>query len=80
MSRFLLYLCLLLPLTTAQGAKVPGPPATEAKAVDYLASGIEALGRTLYVYKDFADGFNNFTEKVWIGDSGNDIPKMDEVA
>ena len=34
----------------------------------------------LWVYRDFADGLNNFTQKAWMGDSNFSIPAMDEAS
>jgi len=54
--------------------------AAQSSAVAYFVSALEQQDRTLYVYKDFADGLNNFTQKAWIGDSNNDVPGMNEAA
>jgi len=55
-------------------------PAAGSKAALWLESGLAALDNTLYVYKDFADGVNNFTQKAWMGDSNLNIPAMNEAA
>jgi len=61
---------------------MPQPDGTSAgdgaKAAGYITNSLAALDHTLYVYKDFADGANNFTQKAWIGDSYENIPGMNE--
>ncbi|MCL1846544.1 MAG: hypothetical protein FWF91_01085 [Coriobacteriia bacterium] len=49
-------------------------------AVDYIESRLAEFDQVLYVYKDFVDGANNYTQKAWLGDSNNDIPEMREDA
>ena len=40
----------------------------------------ENSSRRLYVYKDFVDSVNNFTQKMWMGDSFENIIPMNEKA
>jgi hypothetical protein len=49
-------------------------------AAEYLESRAAEQDSVLYVYKDFYDGVNNFTQKAWVGDRDSDIPEMDEAA
>ncbi|MDR3053769.1 MAG: hypothetical protein LBU48_07910 [Coriobacteriales bacterium] len=54
--------------------------AAQSHAADYLANRVAEFDRTLYVYKDFSDGANNFTQRAWMGSSTENIPQMDEAA
>ena len=56
------------------------PFPTESAAADYLERRVADMDRRLYVYKDFVDGVNNFTQKMWMGDSSKNIPPMNEKA
>ncbi|MDR1210131.1 MAG: terpene cyclase/mutase family protein [Clostridiales bacterium] len=59
----------------------PSPVAAEIpSAADALEKMLAESDKLLYVYKDFVDGGNNFTQKAWIGDSLSDVPAMDEAA
>ncbi|MDR0452285.1 MAG: hypothetical protein LBH15_04515 [Treponema sp.] len=71
----LLFSCFNLFSGGAQGKNRNSIPAAE-----YLGSRVAELDRVLYVYRDFYDGMNNFTQKAWVGDSDSDIPEMDEAA
>ncbi|MCL2639424.1 MAG: hypothetical protein FWD53_01120 [Phycisphaerales bacterium] len=61
----------------------PEPPEPESAAADWLAALVEQQYKSLYIYKDYADGMNNFTQKVWMCDQSlNELqpPEMDEMA
>jgi hypothetical protein len=49
-------------------------------AADYIEARLKEFDQTLYVYKDYLDGSNNFTQKAWMGDSYDKIPAMSEDA
>jgi hypothetical protein len=56
--------------------------AASETAVQFIASQLEQSETRLYVYNDFADGRNYFTQKAFMGDNYNsaNIPAMDEAA
>lgn len=66
--------------------KTPGtPPVTPEEptpetptAVDFLESQLQEMDTVLYVYKDYADGLNHFTQKMWTGDNDLNVPEMNE--
>jgi hypothetical protein len=85
----LLCLSVLSACTGGGGGNTSEPPSSSpsesspgiSAAADYLETRLKEFDRVLlYVYKDFADGMNNFTQKAWIGDSSAEIPGMDEAA
>jgi hypothetical protein len=49
-------------------------------AADYIESRLAEADRVLYVYKDFVDGANYYTQKAWISDYNGQIPAMREDA
>jgi hypothetical protein len=49
-------------------------------AADWLASSLAAQDNRVYVYKDYADGLNNFTQPAFISDSYKDVPAVEETA
>jgi hypothetical protein len=53
---------------------------TSSSAADYFKDNLAALDKTLYVYRDFADGLNTFTQKAWMGSNSSNVPAMDEAA
>jgi hypothetical protein len=57
-----------------------GDPQPTPSAVGYIVKSLAEFDRTLYVYKDFDDGANNYTQKAWMGDSYENIPAMQEDA
>lgn len=71
-------------------AEVPmasaGTPSAEkeglpsSKALDYIAGRVDEATNRLYVYKDFADGLNNYTQKAFVGNHYDSPPAMDEKA
>ena len=68
------------PLVNLLGIGATAPPAAQADAANCLENRLTEMAKTVYVYQDFADGANNFTQKVWMGENNNDIPSMDEAA
>jgi hypothetical protein len=75
----------LLPLSSlfffaALCAGAEGGATPNSKAADWLESQLAAQDKVLWVYRDFADGLNHFTQKAWIGDNGNNVPSMDEAS
>ncbi|MDR0839552.1 MAG: hypothetical protein LBN99_07960 [Oscillospiraceae bacterium] len=70
-------------LVSAMAASAPVPGGTtraESTAANALVAQLAAMDSVLYVYKDFADGANNFTQKAWMGSSDSNVPEMDEAA
>ena len=61
-------------------AQTSATPQSASAAADWLASQLAAEDNTLWVYRDFDDGLNNFTQKAWMGDTNTNIPTMDEAA
>lgn len=51
-----------------------------SSASDYLESRLKEYDSVLYVYKDFADGANYYTQKAWMGSDYKDVPMMREDA
>jgi hypothetical protein len=45
-----------------------------------LEKRLQEYDNTLYVYKDFVDGANHYTQKAWMGSSNDNIPTMAEDA
>ncbi|MDR0355475.1 MAG: hypothetical protein LBJ64_07030 [Deltaproteobacteria bacterium] len=64
---------------TAEGAAEgrSGPP-TVPFAAEWIENSLAEHDRVLYVYKDFGDGVNHFTQKAWMGDNFRKIPVMRE--
>lgn len=62
---------------TPEPAPQPAPTSTAARC---LAARVAENDSLLYVYKDFADGLNHFTQKAWMGSDLSDIPPMNEHA
>lgn len=58
----------------------PGEAVSFSRAADYIEHRAAELDSMLYVYKDHADGFNNFTQEAFMGDSYSNIPEMNEAA
>ena len=58
----------------------PSAPAPQSQAAAWLESKLAEEDDTLWVYRDFADGMNCFTQKAWMGNSLDNIPEMDEAA
>jgi hypothetical protein len=65
---------------TASGSPATPPSPGASGAAGSLVSRLAELDKNLYVYRDFADGFNNFTQKAWMGDNAANVPKMNEAA
>jgi hypothetical protein len=55
---------------------------TENTAIDFITSQLENNKTRLYVYNDFADGRNYYTQKAFMGDNyrQENIPEMNEAA
>jgi hypothetical protein len=53
---------------------------SSSAAADYIEGRLNAVNQKLYVYKDFVDGLNNFTQKAWMGDTNDHVPPMNEAA
>ena len=66
-------------LEGGSGASSAGP-GYKSQAAEYLAGRLDENDKRLYVYRDFSDGLNNFTQKAWMGDGYDDVPPMDEAA
>ncbi len=64
----------------ALSSGTPGFAAPESKAVQWLEAELAAQDEVLWVYKDFSDSLNHFTQKAWMGDSNYAIPEMNEAA
>jgi hypothetical protein len=47
-------------------------------AAEYLGNSLKEYDKSLYVYKDFADGANYYTQKSWMGDGFDNVPRMRE--
>jgi len=60
--------------------KASAGPVVKATAVDWLAAQLAQQDYARYVYKDYADGLNHFTQKIWMGDHASNVPEMDEAA
>ncbi|MDR0986186.1 MAG: hypothetical protein LBL98_00620 [Ruminococcus sp.] len=75
MSAILAGIILLMSLTI----KIYAAP---DKSVQFIASQLETSKTRLYVYKDFADGRNYYTQKAFMGDNyiQSNIPAMNEAA
>ena len=54
--------------------------AGESGAAKWLESKMAEQDKILWVYRDFTDGFNNFTQKAWMGSGYSNIPAMNEAA
>ncbi|MDR1029135.1 MAG: hypothetical protein LBL63_06925 [Clostridiales Family XIII bacterium] len=68
---------------SSEAPETPAPkpdPTTSSAAADYMEGRLKEYDDTLYVYKDFADGANHYTQKAWMGDDYDDIPAMGEDA
>jgi hypothetical protein len=65
----------LLFICTGWAAAAPASPAAA-----WLAGQLAAQDNILWVYRDYADGLNQFNQRVWFGDNGIGIPAMDEAA
>ncbi len=74
-------LLLLFGCTAASEAEKPGTsePAASSASV-YLESRLQAHDSVLYVYKDFVDGANHYTQKAWMGSNSGNVPAMREDA
>ena len=54
------------------------PDTGKPTAAAHLVSRLREADAALYVYKEFADGANHFTQKDWAGNNYEDIPEMKE--
>jgi hypothetical protein len=68
------------PDSTAGPEPAPGPESQIPTAAEYIESCLAEFDRVLYVYKDFGDGANYYTQKAWMGDSYSGVPEMREDA
>ncbi|MDR2442197.1 MAG: hypothetical protein LBE31_01595 [Deltaproteobacteria bacterium] len=49
-------------------------------AVDYIENSLKEYDNVLYIYRDYVDGANNYTQKAWMGNNYKNIPEMNEAA
>jgi hypothetical protein len=79
----LITLCLILSLLgCANEVSVISPEVKTDTAAEFIASQLENNKTRLYVYNDFADGRNYYTQKAFMGDNyrQENIPPMNEAA
>jgi len=75
------WVCSMNACTDTNDVVPTSPPGAEDNpAVKYLADVLADYDKRLYVYKDFSDGVNNFTQKAWVGMNYNNVPPMVETA
>jgi hypothetical protein len=69
------------PANVSEYPLLDGPNVTpDSDAATWLTGELMACDDVLYVYKDFADGANRYTQKSWMGDDSADVPEMDEAS
>jgi len=71
---------LLLLSFSALCVSARGNVTANSKAAAWLESQVAAQDKVLWVYRDFADGLNHFTQRAWIGDNYDNIPPLNEAS